>query len=552
MPELLSSALYRSASGKLTISHGAVTSTIFILGGYPVYAESNQVSETLGEQLRRSGRLSPVEHENVLERMRATGQKMGQLLMRDGLMTPIELQAALTTNIKNKIITSFQWKSGDFRFEEHTGFGDRDYSFSMTTARLVIDGVTTHGDLELLSRYLPINPTAQLYLLENPLWESGDISFTDREIDLQEHIEAELPIDLMLKKSGEDPAFVWNLLLALYLLKLVGFRSEPYTSEESNSSDSNKKRITVIPRRKTKPPNARQISAEAERMETSDYFKILGVSREATTADIHQAFREKIKPYQHEVLARVSVSERDSAIAVQRQITVAYITLSDVDKRELYLDKILGRTRPRTEPAPGVRASRQPANRYDSSTAQLGSRPRQAKAERESVIPTVTPPKREVSNKNPRELLIEARASLKKRRAQEAALTMREAVSLDPENAVLIAWGGWVLFWANPENNAAVAKKQIMSAIKKDATIVEPPLFLARIFVFEGEYEAANSYYRTAAKKEHAPPVFIKEAADYQQELSTARVEARQAGLRLVDFMEEEPGVLFRRWVLSD
>ena len=62
-----------------------------------------------------------------------------------------------------------------------------------------------------------------------------------------------------------------------------------------------------------------------------DYYKILGVSREATEADIQKAYRELARKYHPDM-----AEDKEAAKARFQEVQTAYDVLSDSEKREMY------------------------------------------------------------------------------------------------------------------------------------------------------------------------------------------------------------------------
>jgi DnaJ-class molecular chaperone len=74
-------------------------------------------------------------------------------------------------------------------------------------------------------------------------------------------------------------------------------------------------------------------------MESSDFYRVLGVSRRATLEDIKKAYREIARVYHPDSnFFSEIVSDRPSPEVVDRfkQITDAYNTLSNEDRRKMY------------------------------------------------------------------------------------------------------------------------------------------------------------------------------------------------------------------------
>ena len=157
VPELLSSFYAEGSSGRLHLRQGNVEKLVHFLGGYPVFVESNQLSETLGDQLRQEGKLRPTDHEALLDEMSQTGVRMGQLLVGRGLLEPGELREVLRYNLAEKLVSTFGWTEGEFFHDSDAELGNQDFSFSLSPFRIVLDGVQRLSDDAIISRYLPLD-----------------------------------------------------------------------------------------------------------------------------------------------------------------------------------------------------------------------------------------------------------------------------------------------------------------------------------------------------------------------------------------------------------
>lgn len=544
LPEILFSFFTRSISGKLILFQGSVRKRIYFMGGYPVFASSNSVAETLGEDLLAEGRLTRLEHAQVLERMRRSGRRIGEVLVELDFVSRTELPHLINENIKRKILNAFASREGTYRFDEGTRFGEHEYNFSLSPPRLIIDGLVQYGDDVLAARHLPASATARPHLIEHPLWESGDLELTDREVEISKLLEQSHPSKEIARRTGERQ--VPRFLLALALLRLVGFREGP--SAEDAAARPEKKRITVVPRRETRPPQPKEVKRESVRITDSDFFTILGVSRDATPQQIHRAFRDHMKSYQPDVISALPAKEHEAAEVIQRKLVAAYLVLADPMQRQQYLQDLIQTSIGAEEAARRATERRQ---RNKVSSPPRGVPPSKSPQPAGPVKPS-EPLERPPPVKSPRELFLEAKAALGNGRAQEAALAMREALALDPGQPYLLAWAGWTLFWANPRTHMKNARDHLEQAIRSDATHPEAYLFLARILEFGGEYDEALKYYQAAIKTPNAPPSYAMEARSFQERFQEGRLKARSTGLRLADVMGDDERTLFKRWVLNE
>lgn len=129
---------------------------------------------------------------------------------------------------------------------------------------------------------------------------------------------------------------------------------------------------------------------------------------------------------------------------------------------------------------------------------------------------------------------------------------MRDAIRQAPHEAIYIAWSAWALFWSHPEHNQEMALTQLELAAQADRDLPEAFLFKARILEHQGEYDEAQRYYFTAARKPGAPTRLLDEAKAFEAKLLEARRNARKTNTTLSDMMEIEDSDFFKRWVIDD
>ncbi|MEB2343470.1 MAG: response regulator [Deltaproteobacteria bacterium] len=122
LPALLVELRRRAETGVLEVRAEGVCTRIALRAGAPVFAEGGALRETLGRMLLRHGTLSEADYLRVIERMterlmESETTRMGEVLVELGLLGAEEVFAALSAQVREKIVSCFRWQRFDHSFE---------------------------------------------------------------------------------------------------------------------------------------------------------------------------------------------------------------------------------------------------------------------------------------------------------------------------------------------------------------------------------------------------------------------------------------------------
>jgi len=340
LPKILHSLFASSRTGRLRIVSGTTEKRIYVLNGLPVYAESSLPEETLGAYLVANGKISEEQNLEARREMTGSGRRFGEALLKLNLIGPNELFAELESHLAEKVVSSFSWREGRFKFEDDETWKDDVVIARMKPGRIIIDGVRRYWSTESIFAAERFTWDSMPFLLEDPPYTEDQMSFTPVEARLLQLVRRSAPMREIGDQFG-DRDVTAAFLYALFVMERVGFS---LTARPSRGRSPLPAPTAIeIPHADTpsKEEKAQALLAEYIKYRTADYFTLLGVSRDATTEQITAAFRTRQRRYHADTLVGIDaglVLEKMEELYVR--VHTAYNTLIDNDRRAKYLAEL--------------------------------------------------------------------------------------------------------------------------------------------------------------------------------------------------------------------
>jgi CheY-like chemotaxis protein/tetratricopeptide (TPR) repeat protein len=456
----------------------ATKKIVNFVDGYPVSVKSNVLGECLGQILVSRRLISEKALAESVQRMQAEKRQQGQILVEMGALSPYNLQRALVEQVEAKLYEVFSWPDGKFMFKEGPpARADVEVALGLERppAALILEGIRRHyGDAR--QRAVLDGWAGQAVTLSpDPLMRLQDISAEPAEVAYINSIGTERIDDIL----GRAPISRDKARLLLVALSEAGMLAPAYgasarrrgapAAAAAAPSPPQGVVAAVVPPQASGPLSGGQLSMVAETVRTQDYFWTLGVSRDASAAEIDRAYDAHARGFHADRYRHSSEEDRRVAQEVFERLSEAHRVLRDPSRRRAYIARL---------------------DREENGTTAISGDITSADA----IYPAPpAPAPSSASNAAARALYEAGLEHLRSGRHHEAVEAFRQAARLVPNEAEYRASLGWALFREAPADARAgrAALAELRRAVQLDARNRRAAEYLAQIYAQTGQPELA-------------------------------------------------------------
>jgi DNA-binding response OmpR family regulator/tetratricopeptide (TPR) repeat protein len=398
-PSVIWKAMAERFTGALHFKHRKRHKVLVLAEGMPNSVRSNLAREALGRRLFDAGR---IDERTFKESLRATklGKKQGAALIDMGALTEAHLREALVKQAEDKLLEMFSWTAGSAWRQD----GVREVSLSSglggwTPQKVMLWGVL-RAESEILRRAL--EPYLSCQIERGPAELESKLDFAGEHALLDALDGAEVVGDLI---DEHLPA-----LFALWKMGVVEI-------------EGTVSQVMLAPAGPSAASIVTDLRARLEEQETQDHFEVLGISRNASAAEVRKAFLDQAKSCHPDKFVSAEGEIRELASRVFTRLSEANEVLGDAEHRQRYVDAL----------------------------ASGGSK----SADRAKVARIMT------AEQQFQKAEVEAR----RKDWDGATEALAHALELDPEEGEFHALLGWVTFMRSPDDEEA--KSQALDSLKK-------------------------------------------------------------------------------------
>ena len=219
LPEMLFAIDRFRVPGMIEASHAETIKRVFIRDGYVIHATSSDLRDSLGEYLRRSGKISRKIHEAVGKEVRRSRRRFGALLIEQGHLSPAEVHVAIREQIELIVWSLFFWQRGEVAFNVGEFKQEDMIHIQLPMGGVILEGIRRAPDPKYLVSRMGRKETVLVpcYKIEDLV----EIDLSREEYELLTRVDGERSLYQLLSGGPMQAGDNAKLLYAFQVLQLV-------------------------------------------------------------------------------------------------------------------------------------------------------------------------------------------------------------------------------------------------------------------------------------------------------------------------------------------
>jgi len=157
-------------SGTLKFDRGNISKQVYFENGMIVGSKSNDPREYLGQVLLHYGKVDESQLQAAREVQRASGARLGEVLVQQGFMTEDEVLGILKTRTLDAIYDLFVWNEGEFEFYDDEPLPADMILIEVEPTNVIMEGIYR---LDELARYRTLVPSDRSIIELGAGWTSS-------------------------------------------------------------------------------------------------------------------------------------------------------------------------------------------------------------------------------------------------------------------------------------------------------------------------------------------------------------------------------------------
>jgi curved DNA-binding protein CbpA len=318
----------KNLSGLLRLSRGKTIKAIFFESGAPKYAISNLTNEQLDQKLIKE-ELATAGHIEQAKQRAGKPHRMAAALVEMGVLTDDAMRRLVRQQVMDIVLSLFEWTQGDYAFDERIRAA-HDVPLDITASDILLEGARHAAAIQEVAEAIAplegvvVKPNAKVIRVD-----------AGRLIPIESYVLSRIESPIVVSEvgalSGIADADAHRAVCALVAAGFLKLQSDhkDMADEQVRESDDSTDRLRE------------EVARKLHFYSSADSYEVLGVTRQATTADIKAAYYQLAKKFHPDRHRNTEHSDlRGKLEALLSLITQAYDTLSEPSQRAVYDERL--------------------------------------------------------------------------------------------------------------------------------------------------------------------------------------------------------------------
>lgn len=332
LPGVLREVYVGRLSGRLHCSRADQRYSVRFVKGDIVHCESSVPHAHLGQIMVSLGMLDEATRARAAAVVDQTGRRLGEVLLEMGAVDMGRLQDALAAQVREHLLRVFTWTDGTCAFQEHEPPSGA-ATLKLSTGQMIMEAVRLTRQPEAIRSGL--GDLGRVVILSpDPLLRFQKITLTPADGFVLSRVDGTCTAREVLQLVPLPPEESERSLFGLLCTGLIDFlplvEGLPAPSVEQRRSE---------------------ILAVFEQLAQRDHFQVLGISPDASQADLSAAYSSGARRFHPDVHHEPGLSDlRERLDAIFERLSVAHEALRRPASRQQYVAS-LSRVAPVVVPA---------------------------------------------------------------------------------------------------------------------------------------------------------------------------------------------------------